>query len=243
MESIRQLEAHDPAKAVALYREVIAQQPGFAHAHHRLARLLESAGSFSEANRHYILSRDHDGLPLRCVSSLEAAYRTVAERHGASVILVDGPAVLRARSRNGVLDGELFHDAVHPTLTGHVALAGAVLAGLKARGAFGWPEATPAPLLDPKRRRPQFGLDAAAWALVCQRAAAQYEMLCFLTVDPRERMDQRDRLRNLAKQIRDGVPLESLAIPGFETGRAPQFHQEQSRTKLGESRTSEAFIP
>jgi hypothetical protein len=215
MESIRQAQEDNHAWAIAEYRQVISEQPGFASAHHRLARLLEMAGSFSEANDHYILARDHDGLPLRCVSALEAAYRDVAKRHGANVVLVDGPGVLRRRSRHGILDGELFHDAVHPTLAGHVALAGAVLGELKARGALGWPDATPAPALDPKRCGAQFGLDRAAWALVCQRAAAQYEMLSFLTVDPLERMQRRDHWLERAKQIRGGVPLESLVIPGY----------------------------
>lgn len=243
MELIRQLEPSDPAQAVAEYRRVISEQPGYAHAHHRLARLLESAGLFSEANDHYILARDHDGLPLRCVSPLEAAYRTVAQRHGASVILVDAPAVLRVRSPHGILDGEFFHDAVHPILSGHVALAEAVLARLKARSAFGWPETTPAPRLDPKRCAAQFGINATAWAVVCQRAAAQYEMLSFLTVDPLERMDRRDRLLGLARQIRAGVPLESLAIPGFVAECAPWSRQDTTRATLGESQPSKASRP
>jgi hypothetical protein len=210
METIRQLERDQPAQAVAGYQKVISQQPGYADAHYRLARLLESTGSYREANNHYVLARDHDGLPLRCTSALEAAYRTVAKRHAASVILVDGPAVLRSRSQNGILDSELFHDAVHPTLTGHVALADAILAGLKARSAFAWPAATPAPVLEPKRCAAEFGIDAEAWALVCQRSAAQYYMLAFLTVDPFERLDRRDRLLALAKEIRKGASLESL---------------------------------
>jgi hypothetical protein len=210
METIRQLERDQPSQAVAGYRLVISQQPGYAHAHYRLARLLESTGSFREANDHYILARDHDGLPLRCTSELEAAYRAVAKRHEASVILVDGPVVLRTRSQHGILDGELFHDGVHPTLTGHVALAEAVLAGLKAKSAFKWPAERPSPVLDPKRCAAEFGVDAAAWALVCQRSAAQYDMLAFLSVDPLERMDRRDRLLAVAKQIRAGDSLESL---------------------------------
>ena len=243
METIRQLESQDPAGAAAEYRRVISQHPGFAHAHFRLARLLESAGSFSEANNHYILSRDHDGLPLRCISALEAAYHTVAQRHRASVVLVDGPAVLRTRSRHGILDDELFHDLVHPTLSGHVALAQAVLAGLKARRAFGWPEATPAPTLDANRCAVQFGIDATAWALVCQRSAAQYDMLAFLTVDPRERAERRDRLRKTVNQIRAGVPLQDLPILGLETGPALRNRLEKTSGTVRKSRPSEDSVP
>jgi hypothetical protein len=243
MDTIRQLERDDSARAIVEYRQVISDQPGFAHAHYRMARLLEAAGLFSESNDHYLLARDHDGMPLRCTSTLEAAYRTVAKRHEASVILVDGPGVLRGHSRHGILDGELFHDAVHPTLTGHVALAAAVLAGLKARRAFGWSQETPAPVLDPNQCAAEFGIDANAWALVCQRSAAQYEMLVFLTVDPLERMARRDRLLEIAKQIRSGAPLDTLAIPGVVAESLPRNRSEQAPAAVGVSRPSAVSAP
>ena len=143
------IEAQDSARAIAAYRQVVVEQPTHAWAHYRLARLLDLAGSFAESSHHYILARDHDGLPLRSSSLLESIYRTVGRRHPRSLV-IDGPAVLRSKSQHGILDAELFHDNVHPTLAGHIALAEAVLSGLKARAAFGWPESTPAPALDPK---------------------------------------------------------------------------------------------
>ena len=99
---IRSGEQSNPAAAIESYREVLAEQPTHAQAHHRLARLLESIGEFADANRHYVLARDYDGLPMRCHSRLEAAYRAVAEHHPRSTILVDGPAVLKSQepSRN-----------------------------------------------------------------------------------------------------------------------------------------------
>ncbi len=243
MERIRQLEDHDPAQAVTEYHHVISEHPAYAHAHYRLARLLQTAGLFSEANNHYVLARDYDGLPLRCSSLLESAYHTVAERHAASVILVDGPAVLRARARHGILDDELFHDQVHPTLTGQVALAQAVLTGLKARRAFGWPEATPPPSLDPDRCALQFGINANAWALVYERSAAQYDMLAFLTVDPRERAAHRRRLLDAVHQIRAGVAVKTLHNVGVETKPALRDRAAKTLGSAGESPTSQDFGP
>jgi len=214
LEAIRALEPRDPAGAIAAYREFVAEQPTHAEAHYRLARLLEAAGTIAEANRHYILARDHDGLPMRCITPLEAAYRTVAERHERSVVLVDGPAVLRARSRRSILDEHLFHDNVHPTLTGHVALAEAVLGSLKARGAFGWPESTPAPVLDPRRCAAQFGLDATTWAVICDRCAVYYGLFASISFDPSERTAWRDRYAAASRQIRAGIPPENVGIPG-----------------------------
>jgi hypothetical protein len=216
---IRAIEEQSPGRAIAAYQEIVARQPTHAQAHYRLARLLELAGSWDEANGHYILARDHDGMPLRCITALQAAYRFVGQRHRPSVILVDGPAILRAKSRNGILDGHFFHDNVHPTLAGHVALAEAVLAGLKARAAFNWPVATPAQALNPQRCADEFGLSAAAWATVCERTAVFYDGLAFLTLDSAERVQWRDRYTVAARLIRAGTRPEDVGIAGIGPGR------------------------
>jgi hypothetical protein len=215
---IRLLEDRNSSLAIAAYREVLAEQPVLAQAHYRLARLLESAGSFSEASRHFVLARDHDGLPMRCTTALESAFRSVARRYESSLVLVDGPAVLRARSRHGILDDRLFHDNVHPNLRGYLALAEAVLGGLKDRGAFGWPASTPVPVLDPQRCAAEFGVDSTAWALVCKRSAAHYGQLAFLSIDPAERIERRDSYAMAAQRIEAGTPPEDAAIPGWGGG-------------------------
>ena len=212
--AIRAREAGDPAGAIAAYREVVADQPTLAEAHYRLARLLESAGSFGEARVHYGLARDHDGLPMRCIMALEDAYRVVA-RCSPRAVLVDGPAVLRSRSRHGILDETMFHDNVHPTLVAHVALAEAVLSRLKARGAFDWPESVPAPSLDPGRCAAGLGLDADAWATVCDRMFDQMNMISLVPYDPAERLRLRDRYAAAAVRIRDGTRPEDAGIPGL----------------------------
>lgn len=214
---IRSVEERNPAGAIAAYREILAEQPTHAQSHHRLARLLESAGDYSEANRHYAQARDHDGLPMRCNTRLETAYHLVAERHERNVILVDGPAVLSAKSYHGILDKHLFHDNVHPTLRGHAALAEAVLSALKARAAFGWPATTPGPVLRPDRVAAEFNVDAAAWAMVCRRAAAHYDRLASLLFDPAERIARRDRYIQAAHAIEAGASPESTRLPGLGT--------------------------
>jgi hypothetical protein len=206
------IEAQNPDRAIAAYQQIIAEQPTHAWTHYRLARLLDLAGSFAEANDHYILARDHDGLPLRGVSLLETIYRSVGRRHPQS-ILVDGPAVLRSKSRHGILDANLFHDNVHPTVVGYTALAEGVLGSLKSRAAFGWPASTPAPALDPKRCADQFGLDAAAWATICERSAVFYGQIAFLSSDFVDRVQWRDRYALAARQIRAGARPEDVGIP------------------------------
>jgi hypothetical protein len=215
---ILSIEERDPDRAIAAYQEVVAEQPTHARAHYRLARLLHADKSFVDANHHYILARDQDGLPLRCITSLEEAYQRVARRHAQSVVLVDGPAVLRTKSRHGILDADLFHDNVHPTLIGHIALAEAVLAGLKARAAFDWPASTPAPIIDPQRCADELGIDAFAWAAVCERSAVYYGQLALLPSDSAERAEWRDRYATAARQIRAGAQPEDVGIPGVGVG-------------------------
>jgi tetratricopeptide (TPR) repeat protein len=214
MTAIRARETTDPAGALAAYREVLADQPTLAEAHYRLARRLESAGSFDEARAHYGLARDLDGLPMRCLTPMEDAYRDVARRWPRAV-LVDGPAVLRSRSRHGILDDRLFHDNVHPTLAAHVALAEAVLSRLKADGALGWPGSIPAPSLDPGRCAAEFGLDADAWATVCERTGDQLNLIALVPYDPAERLRLRDRYSTAAIRIRTGTRPEDAGIPGL----------------------------
>ena len=76
----RQAEDADPDDGIAAYRALLASQPGFAEAHYRLARLLESTGQREEADRHYVAARDCDGFPMRCSSDFQQAYRDVAAR-------------------------------------------------------------------------------------------------------------------------------------------------------------------
>ncbi len=123
---------------------MIERQPEFAEIHFRLARLLEQAGALQEAYREYILARDLDGHPTRCPTAFQDVYRSLAPRYGA--ILVDGQAVFHARHPHGLLDDYLFNDGMHPSLEGQVALAEAVLAGLKEHHALGWPASCPVSL-------------------------------------------------------------------------------------------------
>jgi hypothetical protein len=212
----RAREATDPIGALAGYRAIIADQPTLAEAHYRLARRLEAIGSFAEARAHYIVARDHDGLPMRCTPPLEEVYRAVGRRWP-KVVLVDGPAVLRARSHHGILDDRWFHDNVHPTLAGHVALARAVLDQIKARGALGWPQSIPVPTLDAAYCANESGLDDQAWAIVCDRTVDQLKLIAPLPFDPVDRVRLRDRYAIAASRIRAGTRPEDAGIPGLDT--------------------------
>ena len=106
-------------------------------------------------------ARDLDGMPMRCLSAFQQAYRDVAARHGC--ILIDGQSYFHAIGRHGLLDDELFQDAMHPSLRGQIALAQAILIALRAKQAFGWPADSAVPVIDPAECAAHFGVDSNTW--------------------------------------------------------------------------------
>jgi lysophospholipase L1-like esterase len=208
----RALETSDPGQSIANYRALIARQPGFAETHFRLARLLEAAGDWDEAYREYVSARDLDGHPMRCPSAFQDACRELAVRHGA--VLVDGQAVLHARHPHGLLNDDLFNDAMHPSFEGHVALGEAVLAGLKERGAFGWPASLPAPTIDLVECARHFDVTVAAWKEVCRFAVGFYRTTAAIRFDPAERGAKADRYEAELRRLEAGGDVDSGACPG-----------------------------
>ncbi len=209
----RALEATDRPASIARYRALIARQPGFAETHFRLARLLEAASAWDEAYREYAAARDLDGHPMRCLSAFQEAMRELTALHGA--ILVDGQAVLRARHPHGLLNDDLFNDAMHPSFEGHVALGEAVLAGLKDRGAFRWPPDLPAPTIDLSKCARHFDVTTATWKEVCRFAVGFYRTTAAIRFDPAERAAKADRYEAELRRLEKGADAERGDCPGI----------------------------
>jgi hypothetical protein len=208
----RRQEAVDPAGCLARYSELLARHPDFAELHFRLARLLERAGRWEEAYEHYVAARDRDGYPIRCPGALQEAYREVARRHDA--VLVDGQQLLHEVGEHGLLDDRLFHDAMHPSVLGHITLAQGVLRGLYARHAFAWPDAAP-PRLDPAECATHFGLDARAWKALCDRGAMFYHGVASSRYESAERYAKRQAFLDAARRIAEGVRPEAAGMPNI----------------------------
>jgi len=212
-EAARRLEAADPKQSTKRFQELLARQPEFAETHYRLGRLLEHAGAWDDAYRHYVAARDLDGYPMRCLTAFQDIYRDVAARHGC--ILVDGQAYFHAIGRNGLLDDHLFHDGIHPSLRGQIALAQAILQSLHARRAFGWPKNAPAPLIDPARCNQHFGLVAGAWNYICLWGVTFNDLTAFIRYDPGERLAKREAFRAAARRIAAGAAPEEAGLPNI----------------------------
>lgn len=215
-----QAEATAPARSQSLYNALLKQHPEFAEAHFRLARLEAESGDRAGAARHFRKARDLDGLPQRCRSDFQAAYRSASRGH--DVLLVDASAVL---GKLGPLDDRLFQDAHHPTFLGYVALAQNVLDQLHAHRAFGWPESVPAPRIDPAECASHFGIGAEQWAKVCARSGAWYRINANLRYDPSLRLSKAARYEKAIPLLRSGEPPESVGVPGLGVLLGPEEEQ------------------
>jgi hypothetical protein len=224
-------EGKSPDAAIKCYRSLLARYPGFAETHYRLARMLEQKEAWDEAYRHYVAARDRDGYPMRCTSDFQEVYRDVASRH--DCILIDTQSYFHAIGRHGLLDDELFQDAMHPSLRGQVALAQAVLQALHVRRAFGWAKETPIPVIDTAECAANFGLGAAAWRVVCLWGIKFNGMAAPLTYDPSRRLQARVAYAEAADRIAAGDAPESV---GFRNIGIPASVPASSLTEANRDR-------
>ncbi len=145
----------------------------------------------------------NDGLPIRCPAPFRAAYEEVARRHP-GCLLIDGRRELAAISPNGLIGDRVIQDTHHPTLSGYVALAGAVIRELQNRNTFhdAQPIAMP---LDPADCARHFEMDAAKWATMCDRTSVHYRRVAGYRYDPAERLEKSRRYAEAATRIRGGA--------------------------------------
>jgi tetratricopeptide (TPR) repeat protein len=209
----RRDETENSAQAEKVYRRLLERQPRFAESHFRLARLLEQAGNWDEAFRHYVAARDLDGLPMRLPSDFQQAYKDVAARHPRA-ILIDGPMEFHARADHGLIDDVFFADGFHPSLNGYTVLAQAILTKLRQQQVFGWSAQAPLPVVTPVDCAKQFQMDGPKWQGICGYSVWFYNRTAFLRHDPAERLAKAVKYGNAARELEAGAPVESVRIPG-----------------------------
>ena len=199
--------------SITRYRSLIARQPGFAETHYRLARLLEREGPGTRPINTTSWPETAMAIRWRCLSSFQEAYREVAARH--DCVLIDVQSYFHAIGRHGLLDDELFQDAMHPSLRGQIAIAQAVLQALHARRTFGWPAQSPLPVIDPPECVDHFGLGAAAWRVICLWGIKFNGLAAPLRFDPSRRFQARETYAVAADRIAAGDAPESVGLPNI----------------------------
>jgi len=212
--AVRRIEETQPEEALRRYQALAERGPGFAEVHFRIGRLLERSGDFAGACRHDILARDADGLPNRLQTPFADIYRAVAARHHCA--LIDGPAYFHRIAPHGLLNDNLFHDGLHPSLRGLIALSQAVVAEVRDRHLFGWPASLPAPVVDPAVCAKKFGIDRAVWVRLCHWGIMFYDLTAPARYDPSLRRAKQDAFGKAADKIDHGhIAPESVGLPNI----------------------------
>jgi lysophospholipase L1-like esterase len=212
-QSARAVESAEPQLAITRYRTLLKWQPEFAEAHYRLARVLEGQRAWDEAYRHDVAARDFDGYPMRCPTVFQDAYRRVSSRH--QCILIDAQSYFHAIGRHGLLDDRLFNDAMHPSLRGQIALAQAILQGLRDRRAFEWPGSTPAPTLDPRQVAKHFGLGPKQWEWLCAWGVNFYDVTAGAHYDTTARLEKRKAFQRALELIASRHDADANGLPNI----------------------------
>ncbi len=214
-------EANDPTGALAAYESITREFPRFAEAHYRMARLLEQAGDPRAAAAHYTSARDCDGLPMRCMSQFQDAYREVALRHP-HAILIDGPTLFRSIGPRYQAGDAFFSDGFHPSLIGYATLAQAILQKLHQAHAFGWSETHTLEPATPEACATHFEINSTRWAQVCDYSAWFYHQTALVRFDPAARLAKKELYHAASLRLRSGTPVSEIGIPGVGTAIPPR---------------------
>jgi hypothetical protein len=220
----RRNEESDPSGAVERYRALMAMQPGFAEVHYRIGVLLANQGLEEEAYQRFVAARDLDGLPMRCLTTFQQVYHTVASRH--HCILVDGQALFHNIGPNGLLDDHLFHDAVHPSLLGHISLAQGILKALWERRAFGWPDSSHLEPISPLDCATHFGMKPADWKSIAESGYMYYHAVSSVRYDWEPRLAKRSAFEKAAERIAAGEPPEAVGLPNIGITAGETIHSK-----------------
>jgi Tetratricopeptide repeat len=229
----RALEDKVRAQAIEIDRKLLERHPEFAETHYRLAQLLEKTGDWDEAKQHFAQARERDAMPLRCPEPFRQVIRDVAARHPL-VVLVDGPRVLEAESRHGILDDHFFHDAQHPNLRGYVALSKNLLEQLGARRAFGWSADSPVPVVNLEICAGHYKIGPERLKEVCRREAWFFGATAYIRYDPVFRNERSAAYVRAAATIRDGQDAADIRIPGWSMPTAPSSSHRIPRRQNGQ---------
>lgn len=137
----------------------------------------------------------------------------MARRHHCA--LIDGQSYFHKIGFHGLLDDHLFHDAVHPSLRGQIALAQAVLVALQKSEAFQWPDARSVRVIDPAQCARHFGLTSWSWQKICNFGIMFYDVTSGARYDPGERLAKRQAFGTALERIAAGADPGAVGLPNI----------------------------
>jgi tetratricopeptide (TPR) repeat protein len=132
----------DTAQALRELAATLQMDSLAANAFYARARLLDEQGLYAEARPPYLAAKDRDQLPFRAPEAFNQAIRTAADRHGATVVDVQG--TLAEAAPRGIVGQTLMLEHLHPTIDGYFWIADAFYDALRATDLLGtWSRVVP----------------------------------------------------------------------------------------------------
>ncbi|MCM8775258.1 MAG: tetratricopeptide repeat protein [Candidatus Omnitrophica bacterium] len=112
-------------QALDAYRRAAAIDDTYAELAFQTAQTQEKLENFSAAKADYIRARDLDGQPWRAKSSLNDTIREIAAKN--HVLFADIVRAFEMLSPHGIVEGNLIHDNVHPSIKGQQLITDEIL--------------------------------------------------------------------------------------------------------------------
>lgn len=122
-EAENDFDREDYGKARDLYEQLLKIDDHYALIHFRLGQLAEIDRQYDVAYNYYKKANDLNYYPIRAPSVINAYYQDLAGQRRDDVYVLDSDRLFREQSANGLVDGELVFDQIHPTVRGQALMA------------------------------------------------------------------------------------------------------------------------
>lgn len=123
-EGIEFFKAGELNMALGQFLDALKIDDTYADLLYRIGTVYDALGSYENAKDFYVRARDYDGAPTRAPSEISSALMVLCEYN--DVPLIDTEAILKSRSKGGILSEPIIEDNCHPSLEGQRLMALAV---------------------------------------------------------------------------------------------------------------------
>ncbi len=113
----------DYVRARSMYEQALKIDDHYALIHFRLGQLAEMDRQYDVAYNYYEQANDLNYYPIRAPSVINTFYQQLAAAAREGVFVLDSDRSFREQSTNGLVDGELVFDQIHPTVRGQALMA------------------------------------------------------------------------------------------------------------------------
>lgn len=110
-------------EAMVAYRESLEIDPQYALTLFRLGQCFEKLGDYKKAYDYYINANEFDYSPIRAPKVVNEFYEQLAVERLKDVYIIPTQKIFDGLSLDGLVNGELVADQLHPTMKGQAIMA------------------------------------------------------------------------------------------------------------------------